>query len=122
MIPPNFDSSSSVSSEGRLPVPSRNIPLGRGGYVPAPLGGNSLPDPRENSPSFDRAVRFGFALSSCGGYRQLGDRQKMQSLVPGAFRSFSSGRSVMQAGAFREREKAEELLQMLTANGLNAQN
>jgi cell division protein FtsN len=26
----------------------------------------------------------------------------------------------MQAGAFREREKAEELLQMLTANGLNA--
>jgi cell division protein FtsN len=26
----------------------------------------------------------------------------------------------MQAGAFREREKAEELLQMLTLNGLSA--
>jgi cell division protein FtsN len=44
----------------------------------------------------------------------------MQSLIPGAFRSFSRGRSVMQAGAFREREKAEELLQMLTLNGLDA--
>jgi hypothetical protein len=49
-----------------------------------------------------------------------GDRQKMQSLVSGAFRSFSRGRSVMQAGAFREREKAEELVQLLTLNGLDA--
>jgi len=27
---------------------------------------------------------------------------------------------VIQAGAFREREKADELLQILTVNGLNA--
>ena len=120
MIPPNFDSSSSVSSEGRLPVPDRNIPLGRGGYVPAPLGGNSLPDPRESSPSFDRPSAVGLRYRVVVDTDRPGDRQKMQSLVPGAFRSFSRGRSVMQAGAFREREKAEELLQMLTLNGLNA--
>ena len=76
IIPPNFESSSSVSSEGRLPVPSRNIPLGRGGYVPAPLGGNSLPDSAYNSPSFDSTVCFGFALSSCGGGQQFGRSTK----------------------------------------------
>ncbi|WP_445313076.1 DUF1565 domain-containing protein [Microcoleus vaginatus] len=121
MIPPNFDSSSSVSSEGRLPVPARNIPIGRGGYVPAPLGGNSVPDAADNSPSFDRARALGFRYRVVVDTDSWRDRQKIQSLVPGAFRSFSSGRSVMQAGAFRELEKAEELLQMLSANGLNAQ-
>ncbi len=120
MISPNFDSSSSVSSEGRLPVPGRNIPIGRGGYVPAPLGGNSLPDVADNSPSFDRPSALGLRYRVVVDTDRPGDRQKMQSLVPGAFRSFSSGRSVMQAGAFREREKAEELVQMLNTNGLNA--
>ncbi|MEG3928344.1 DUF1565 domain-containing protein [Microcoleus sp. T3_D1] len=120
IIPPNFDSSSSVASEGRLPVPGRNIPIGRGGYVPAPLGGNSWPDAADNSPSFDRARALGFRYRVVVDANSWGDRQKMQSLVPGAFRSFSSGRPVIQAGAFREREKAEELLEMLSANGLNA--
>src|SRR6476661_4723942 len=120
IIPPNFDSSSSVASEGRLPVPGRNIPIGRGGYVPAPLGGNSLPDAEDNSPSFDRARALGLRYRVVVDTDRPGDRQKMQSLVPGAFRSFASGRPVMQAGAFREREKAEELVQMLSANGLNA--
>ncbi|MEG4202531.1 DUF1565 domain-containing protein [Microcoleus sp. Pol7_A1] len=119
IIPPNFDSSTAVSSEGRLPVPGRNIPLGRGGYVPAALGGNSLPD-SDNSPSFDLPSALGLRYRVVVDTNSSGDLQKMKSLVPGAFRSFSSGRSVMQAGAFREREKAEELLQMLSANGLNA--
>ncbi|MEG4803762.1 DUF1565 domain-containing protein [Microcoleus sp. ARI1-B5] len=120
MIPPNFDSSSSVASEGKLPVPGRNIPLGRGGYVPAVLGGNSLPDVRDSSPSVDRASALGFRYRVVVDAESSGARQKILSLVPDAFRTFTNGRSVMQAGAFREREKAEELLQILTANGLNA--
>ncbi|MCC3571554.1 MAG: DUF1565 domain-containing protein [Microcoleus sp. PH2017_29_MFU_D_A] len=119
MIPPNFDSSSAVTSEGKLPVPGRNIPLGRGGYVPAGLGGNSLPD-SENSPSVDRASALGFRYRVVVDAESSGDRQKMLSLVPDAFRTFTNGRSVIQAGVFQEREKAEELLQILTANGLNA--
>ncbi len=119
IIPPNFDSSSSVSSEGKLPVPGRNIPLGRGGYVPAVLGGNSLPD-SENSPRSNRASALGFRYRVVVDAESSGDRQKIVSLVPDAFRTFTNGRSVMQAGAFREREKAEELLQILTTNGLNA--
>jgi parallel beta-helix repeat protein len=119
ILPPNFESSSSASAEGRLPVPGRNIPVGRGGYVPAPLGGSSLPDPEENSPSFDRAKALGFRYRVVVDAQSQGDREKMQSLVPDAFRSFSNGRSVIQAGAFREIEKAEELAQMLGQNGLN---
>lgn len=119
IFPPNFEGSSSVSAEGRLPVPGRNIPVGRGGYVPAPLGGTSLPNLEENSPSFDRAKALGFRYRVVVDAQSQGDREKMQSLVPDAFRSFSNGRSVMQAGAFRELEKAEELAQMLSQNGLN---
>ncbi len=119
MIPPNFDSSSGVSSEGKLPVPGRNIPLGRGGFVPSGLGGNSVPD-SENSPLVDRASALGFRYRVVVDAESSGDRQKMLSLVPDAFRTFSNGRSVIQAGAFRDREQAEELLQILTANGLNA--
>nr|WP_228056238.1 DUF1565 domain-containing protein [Microcoleus sp. LEGE 07076] len=119
MISPNFDSSSSVYSEGKLPVPGRNIPLGRGGYVPAILVGNSIAE-SENSRSFDRALALGFRYRVVVDAESSGDRQKMLSLVPDAFRTFTKGRSVMQAGAFREREKAEELLQILTVNGLNA--
>lgn len=119
ILPPNFDSSSPISVEGKLPVPSRNIPVGRGGYVPAPLGGNSLPDPDENVPSLDRARALGFRYRVVVDVESQDAREKMQSLVPDAFRSFSNGRSVLQAGAFREREKAEELAQMLSENGLN---
>lgn len=119
MISPSFDSSSSVSSEGKLPVPGRNIPLGRGGYVPAILGGNSVAA-LENSPPVDRAIALGFRYRVVVDAESSGDRQKMLSLVPDAFRTFTNGRSVMQAGAFRDREKADELLQILTVNGLNA--
>ncbi len=78
-----------------------------------------MPD-SDNSPSFDLPSALGLRYRVVVDTDSPGDREKMQSLVPGAFRSFASGRSVMQAGAFREREKAEELVQMLSANGLNA--
>jgi len=127
ILPPNFDSASSVSSDGKLPVPGRNIPIGRGGYVPADLGGtpvadsreNSLPDPRESSRSGDRAKALGFRYRVVVDAESQDARQKMQSLVPDAFRTFSNGRSVIQAGVFQEREKAEELAQMLAQNGFN---
>ncbi len=127
VLPPNFDSASSVSSDGKLPVPGRNIPIGRGGYVPADLGGNSLPDsgdnslpdPRESSRSGDRAKALGFRYRVVVDAESQETREKMQSLVPDAFRTFANGRSVIQAGAFREIEKAEELAQMLAQNGLN---
>jgi parallel beta-helix repeat protein len=50
------------------------------------------------------------------------DRQQelVRSLVPGAFRTSINGEMVMQAGLFDERENADEIVQLLTSNGLSA--
>ncbi|MGL5065667.1 MAG: DUF1565 domain-containing protein [Microcoleus sp.] len=117
---PNFDSSSSVVSEGLLRVPSSRIPLGRGGYVPAELGGSSLFDSEDNSPSFDRSIALSYPYQVIVDSSSASDLARLRSLVPDAFRTSIGGRWVMQVGAFKEREKAEELLQMLAVNGLNA--
>ncbi|WP_333276765.1 DUF1565 domain-containing protein [Microcoleus sp. herbarium19] len=119
ILSPNFDSSNSVPSEGKLPVPGRNIPIGRGGYVPAGLGGNSVPDSGDSAPSLDRARALGFRYRVVVDADSQDTRAKMQSLVPDAFRTFSNGRSVIQAGAFHELEKAEELALILAQNGFN---
>jgi parallel beta-helix repeat protein len=117
---PNFDSSSPVVSEGLLPVPSSRIPLGRGGYVPAGLGGNSLSDDGDNSPSFDRSIALSYPYQVIVDTSSAEDLAKVRSIVPDAFRTFIGGRSVMQVGAFKTREEAEELLQRLAVNDLNA--
>ena len=109
-----------VFSQGVLPVPSSSIPIGSGGYVPSGLGGsNSLSEGEQNSLSANGAVlglRYRVVVQAQG-ERELG---RVRAIAPGAFRTFVNGQSVMQAGAFREREKAEALLQMFVANGLNA--
>jgi len=120
ILTPNFESSSPVVSEGILRVPTSRIPVGRGGYIPALLGGNSLSDSQGNSPSFDRSIALSFPYRVVVDARSAGDLAKLRSLVPDAFRTFIGGRSVMQAGAFKEREKAEELAQMLAVNGFSA--
>lgn len=117
---PNFDSSSQVISEGLLPVPSSRIPLGRGGYVPAGLGGNSVSDDGDNSPSFDRSIALSYPYQVIVDSSSAEDLAKLRSLVPDAFRTFIGGRSVMQVGAFKTREEAEELIQRLAVNDLNA--
>jgi parallel beta-helix repeat protein len=117
---PNFDSSSPVISEGVLPVPSSRIPLGRGGYVPAGLGGNSVSDSEDNSPSFDRSIALSYPYQVIVDSSSGEDLAKLRSLVPDAFRTFIGGRSVMQVGAFKTREEAEELIQRLAVNDLNA--
>jgi cell division protein FtsN len=46
--------------------------------------------------------------------------QRMRSLVPNAFATVLEGRSVFQAGAFGDRANAEDLVNQLERNGLNA--
>lgn len=117
---PNFDSSTSVVSEGLLPVPSSRIPVGRGGYVPAGLGGNSLSDDEDNSPSIDRSIALNYPYQVIVDPSGAVDLAKLRSIVPDAFRTSIGGQAVMQAGAFKTREEAEELLQRLSDRGLNA--
>ncbi len=117
---PNFDSSTPVVSEGLLPVPSSRIPLGRGGYVPAGLGGNSVSDDGDNSPSFDRSIALNYPYQVIVDPNGAVDLAKLRAIVPDAFRTFIGGRTAMQAGAFKDRQEAEELLQRLSDSGLNA--
>jgi cell division septation protein DedD len=45
---------------------------------------------------------------------------QIRTLVPGAFRSSYQGRAVVQVGSFKERSKADEMLQIMNSNGFNA--
>jgi len=44
---------------------------------------------------------------------------RVRSLFPGAFTTYSSGEAVLQVGAFGDRANAEEAAQILDSNGLN---
>lgn len=102
-------------AESILPVPRASIPVGSGGYVPSELGGRNA-DPNQDQSASALGLRYRVVVEN------LGEREKMQLKViaPGAFTTFVNGKSVIQAGAFRDRQKAEILLEMLTTNGLNA--
>jgi N-acetylmuramoyl-L-alanine amidase len=50
----------------------------------------------------------------------LDEQNRLREIVPGAFRTTVNGQSVMQAGLFRERDKATELYEALTSNSLLA--
>jgi cell division protein FtsN len=47
--------------------------------------------------------------------------QRVKTIVPDAFRVSRSGRSVLQAGAYSDRQAADELVQKLAQSGVNAE-
>jgi parallel beta-helix repeat protein len=103
-----------------LPVPSPDVPFGNARNQPqrvvarvAPATGNPpLPPTRATALS----LRYRVVVDA--GTESL--QAKVRSLVPGAFRTVSKGKAIMQAGAFSDRVKANEVLQLLTGNGLKA--
>lgn len=50
--------------------------------------------------------------------RNLEEQTRLLSLVPGAFRTISDGKVVMQVGAFSDRSQADEMLEKINSNGL----
>lgn len=115
--------SNDAAPEGLLPVPSSDIPLGSGGYVPPGLGevANSLPGNSTGSTSINRPVPSGLRYRVVVSLRGSGDFSRLRAIVPDAFERNLDGQSVMQAGAFRDRGEANDLLWLLQRNGLNAQ-
>lgn len=103
-----------------LPVPSGNIPIGNTRNlpkVPVPtrsrttaIGSPPLPPNRATS----LGLRYRVVVEAGTESKQA----LVRSLVPGAFRTFSNGQVFMQVGAFSERTKADEMLQMVTSKGL----
>ena len=51
---------------------------------------------------------------------EMADADRLRSIVPGAFTVVSNGRQVMQAGAFADPAKANQLLSNLTSQGIRA--
>lgn len=104
-----------------LPVPGPNIPLGSGGYIP-PIIQVSNPIQRESSPRSSQTQVSHLGLQ----YRVIvhaandGEASQVKSLIPQAFSTILAGQEVMQAGAFRSRQNAEEIWQLLIRNGLDA--
>lgn len=47
-------------------------------------------------------------------------QEKIRTEIPGAFRTFSNGKVLMQLGAFSDRTKADEMLQIAKSKGLTA--
>lgn len=113
-----------------LPVPSANIPIGNprklppvpvipenslapsvGGQPPS-MGSQPLPQLQTTAASLHYRVVVEAASQS--------QQDLVKSLVPGAFRTSSKGRALMQVGAFSDRANADEIQQMLSSKGLTA--
>jgi parallel beta-helix repeat protein len=101
-----------------LPVPKGSIPFGDTGGEPAApwlsRGGLALGGPPAPPQAMSLATpKFRVVLTG------VEDRlPQVQSLVPGAFSTVVRGQSVVQAGAFSDRTKAEALHQLLASQGL----
>ena len=102
-----------------LPVPNSNIPLG---HTRKPSRQTTL------QPGLHTATTLSPTPSSTKSlgplYRLVVDapkeseQAKVRQLVPGAFPTSSRGRVVMQVGIFSDRINAEQMIQLLTSNGL----
>lgn len=120
VTPPPANLGSPVSNPELLPVPSPNIPMGNAGnsseifIASAPQADGEPPSPpaRINSVS----LRYRVVVETMDEQ----ERSQLRSIVPDAFQTVSSGRSVMQVGAFGDRTNADQLQQMLSVQGLRA--
>lgn len=113
-----------ASPSDLLPVPNSAAPLGNPGSrqstvtvpsnpAPNPSAGNPPPPPTLAQVT---GLRYRVIVDATSEQEQA----RVKSLAPGAFRTRANGRTVMQAGAFHTRDNADELLQRLKSNGLEA--
>jgi parallel beta-helix repeat protein len=101
-----------------LPVPGSSIPVGNIGEMSSvPVWRKSGRQPTAATPTTTSPVAATLR------YRvvvDMADGEALRSVVPGAFTAVSGGRQVLQAGAFSDAGKANQLLQRLTSQGIRA--
>jgi parallel beta-helix repeat protein len=96
-----------------LPVPSAKIPMGNVGDSPSvPVWREGAGVARPNVAN----VKFRVLVNAIDPTQIA----QVKAIVPGAFSTVIQGRSMLQAGAFSDRTKAEELLNTLQAQGIAA--
>jgi parallel beta-helix repeat protein len=105
-----------------LPVPSPDIPVGNIGDMPS-VYVSRIGRSRENA----RPLNTISSLSALGLRHRvlvlLGNpdqQSRLQAIAPNAFPVSYQGRTLMQVGAFGDRDKAAQLVNLLTSQGLNA--
>ncbi len=116
-----FPQQSAPASSGNiLPVPGSNIPTSGRGYVPPGLqtGPAASSSPRRLTPITTALLGLRYRVVVEGNSERL--YRRVRSVVPDAFRANIQGRSVIQAGAFQNRSKANQVLRRLTRNGIPA--
>ena len=99
--------SSPVMDSMLITVPNPNIPTG-----------NRRKQPKMKASK--RATSLGLRYRVVVEAHSQSQQAKVRSLIPGAFRTVSKGRTIMQAGAFGDRASAHEVLQRLKNKGLKA--
>jgi parallel beta-helix repeat protein len=120
--PPNIpDPSPPTLQADLLPVPSEEVPVGNIGDLPTV---NVFNNPlRRNG---DTASGSDASAAASLRYRVVveanSDRQQalVKSIAPNAFVTQERGRSLMQVGAFSNRDNAESAVRVLNQNGLRA--
>lgn len=120
--PPGINSSITTAEVPKiLPVPGGDIPIGNIGdmpqvYVARSSGNQAIDSPPVPPTRSFVVVRYRVVVDASDDNQQA----QVKSLVPGAFAVSHGGRMVMQVGAFGDRSKADELMQILVAQGLKA--
>jgi hypothetical protein len=112
-------------SGGVLPVPSANIPMGKAGDEPDLITA-STPRLDINAMTPGGSAQPGRFQVAMANYRfrvyvnpaNASQQRAVKSLIPDSFRSSYQGRTMLQVGAFQEREKAAEVLELLSRNGI----
>lgn len=104
-----------------LPVPGTSIPVGNSRKLSpvSVIPEDSLaPSVDNRTPTQATAVNLHYRVVVEAADQSQQDLVK--TLVPGAFRTSSKGRMLMQVGAFSDRVNASEVQQMLNSKGLTA--
>ncbi|MGB3402263.1 MAG: DUF1565 domain-containing protein [Microcoleaceae cyanobacterium] len=101
---------------GVLPVPRSHIPISNQGHLPTGLESSSTASSLTPLATSLLGLRYRVVVEDISEqtYRQV------QRFVPEAFRTVVKNRSVIQVGAFRDRNQANRILQQLTRNRIPA--
>ncbi|MBW4579723.1 MAG: DUF1565 domain-containing protein [Tildeniella nuda ZEHNDER 1965/U140] len=107
--------SGTLASAGLLPVPNPNAPIGVVGSLP------NVYHAQQNASSKVFASRAALGLR----YRVVVEaddskQAQLRTTFPNAFRTSIKGRSLVQVGAFGDRTKADQLMQTLSSQGVQA--
>ncbi len=110
------------NAQGVLLVPGGDAPIGNVGDMPTvPVWRTATRNSEGSPPSLpSRATALGLRYRVVVEALSEGEQAQVRAIVPGAFTVSLKGRTLLQAGAFGDQAKANELLQTLASRGLKA--